>query len=561
MNVVTLDRSRGHDASAPAPRTAPQKVLLIFPLFNPHSFWSFKETCKIIGAKYPAPPLGLITLAAMLPQDWDIRLVNSNCEPLTDEDIAWADLVMTGGMLPQQIDCLKIMARCRALGTPVCIGGPDPTSSPHIYAEADFLVLGEAEGIIDTFIEAWRRGDRTGRFDAEKFKADVTKSPVPRYDLLDFKHYLFIGMQFSRGCPFNCEFCDIIELYGRVPRTKTTPQVLAELDRLMELGYRGHVDFVDDNLIGNKKALRKFLPELKAWQVARNYPFKFSTEASLNLADDDELMHMMAECNFFACFVGIESGDGDTLVSMQKKQNTRRSIAESVHKIYAHGIYVIAGFIVGFDTEKGGVSEDMTKLIMDTSIPICTVGLLTALPNTQLTRRLEKEGRLFVGYDRPPPNAADACTAGLNFSTLRPRREIMRDFRAVVDEIYTPTAFFARLTTVAKSLRKVPINRGPADPAQTRRDIATLKRLVLRLCLRRPAMAIPFWKLFIWTLKNNPAALEPVLMNVMVYMHVGPFSRHVVFEADWQIASMNRGQQPERLMRALEPATEAAAAA
>ena len=556
MTVVSIDR--GHiDDIVPAARLQPPNVLLVFPLFNPHSFWSFKETCRIIGAKYPAPPLGLITLAAMLPADWNLRLVNCNATPLTDADIAWADLVMTGGMLPQQIDCLKIMARCRALAKPVCIGGPDPTSSPHIYAEAEFRVLGEAEGIIDKFIAAWRRGDRGGRFDAEKFQADVTKSPIPRYDLLDFKHYLYIGMQFSRGCPFNCEFCDIIELYGRVPRTKTTAQVLAELDCLLELGYRGHVDFVDDNLIGNKKALKKFLPELKAWQVAHNYPFKFSTEASINLADDDDLMRMMAECNFFACFVGIESGDSDTLVSMQKKQNTRRSIAESVHKIYAHGIYVIAGFIVGFDTERGGVSDNMVRLIEETSIPICTVGLLTALPNTQLTRRLDKEGRLFEGYDRPPPNAADACTAGLNFTTLRPRREIMSDFRAVIDEIYTPAAFFARLTIVAKALRKVPINRGPPDPAQTRRDIATLRRMVMRLCLRRPSMAIPFWKLFVWTLKNNPAALEPVMMNVMVYMHVGPFSRHVVAEADWQIASMDRGQQPEKLVRSVETAAAA----
>ena len=423
MNVVTFERS--HDAAVPAPRLAPPKILMIFPLFNPHSFWSFKETCKIVGAKYPAPPLGLITLAAMLPKDWDVKLINCNCEPLTDEDIAWADLVMTGGMLPQQMDCMKIMARCRRLGTPVCIGGPDPTSSPHIYAEADFLVLGEAEGIIDTFIAAWRRGDRTGRFDAEKFQADVTKTPVPRYELLDFKHYLFINLQFSRGCPFNCEFCDIIELYGRVPRTKPTPQVLAELDRLLELGYRGHVDFVADTLIGNKKALKKFLPELKAWQIRNGYPFKFSTEASINLADDDELLDMMAQCNFLIVFIGIESGDTDTLVSMQKKQNTRRSIAESIHRIYAAGIYVFAGFIVGFDTERDAVSEQMMKLIEEASIPICTVGLLTALPNTQLTRRLHKEGRLFEGFDRPIEDQADACTFGLNFTTKRPRREII----------------------------------------------------------------------------------------------------------------------------------------
>ncbi len=559
MTVISLDRrSTGDDA--PASRAGPSNILLVFPNFNPHSFWSFKETCKIVGAKYPAPPLGLITLAGMLPADWNLRLVNCNCTPLTDADIEWADLVMTGGMLPQQLDCLRIMARCRALGTPVAIGGPDPTSSPHVYAEAEFLVLGEAEGIIDTFIAAWRRGDRAGRFDAEKFQADITKSPIPRYDLLDFKHYLYIGLQFSRGCPFNCEFCDIIELYGRVPRTKTTPQVLAELDRLLELGYRGHVDFVDDNLIGNKKALKKFLPELKAWQVAHQYPFKFSTEASINLADDDDLLAMLAQCNFFACFIGIESGDTETLVSMQKKQNTRRSLSESIFKIYNAGIYVVAGFIVGFDTEKNHVSEGMIKLIEDTSIPVCTVGLLTALPNTQLTRRLDKEGRLFEGFDRPPPNAADACTAGLNFTTLRPRREIMADFRTVVDEIYTPQAFFARLTAVAKALRKPPLERPPqTNHAQVRQDLRLLRRMVIRLCLRRPSMAIPFWKLFIWTVRNNPAALEPVMMNVMIYMHVGPFSRHVVREADWQITSMDRGQQPEKLVRSVEIAAAEAA--
>ena len=403
MTIVELDSERSSELRAsPGGRETAPKILLVFPLFNPNSFWSFKETCRIVGAKYPAPPLGLITLAALLPSDWICRLVNCNTQDLTDADIAWADLVMTGGMLPQQPHTLQVMARCHALGTPVCIGGPDPTSSPHIYDAAEFLVLGEAEGIIDTFIGAWRRGDRRGRFDAEKFKADVTKSPIPRYELLEFSQYLYVGLQFSRGCPFNCEFCDIIELYGRVPRTKTTPQVLAELDRLLELGYRGHVDFVDDNLIGNKKALKKFLPELKAWQAARLYPFKFSTEASLNLADDDELLAMLADCNFFACFIGIESGDTDTLVSMQKKQNTRRSIADSIFKIYAAGIYVIAGFIVGFDTEQGGVSDGMIKLIEDTSIPVCTVGLLTALPNTQLTRRLDREGRLFDGFDRPP---------------------------------------------------------------------------------------------------------------------------------------------------------------
>src|SRR6185436_811068 len=237
------------------------------------------------------------------------------------------------------------------------------TSVAEGYRYADFQVIGEAEGIIDKFIAAWERGEREGVFEIEKFTVDVTKSPVPRFDLLNFDHYLHIGVQFSRGCPFTCEFCDIIELYGRVPRTKTTPQMLAELDRLYQLGYRGHVDFVDDNLIGNKKAVKAFLPYLAQWLEEHDYAFEFTTEASLNLADDTELLRLMNAANFFGVFVGIESPDPATLVAMRKKQNTRRNIAESVHRIYAAGMFVTAGFIVGFDNEKGAMSEPMIDLI------------------------------------------------------------------------------------------------------------------------------------------------------------------------------------------------------
>ena len=477
---------------------------------------------------------------------------------LTDADIDWCDMVFTGGMMPQQRQTLAITARCQARGKPVVIGGPDATSSPHVYAAADFLVLGEAEGIIDEFIAAWLRGERKGRFDAEKYTADVTKIPVPRYDLLDFSHYLYIGLQFSRGCPFTCEFCDIIELYGRVPRAKTNAQMLAELDRLYELGYRGHVDWVDDNLIGNKKALKRLLPELKLWQEARLYPFKFSTEASLNLADDDELLAALAACNFFTCFIGIESGDTATLNSMQKKQNTRRSIDESIHKIYAAGIYVLAGFIVGFDTERESMADAMTSLIQATSIPVCTVGLLTALPNTQLTRRLIKENRLYEDFDFVPAEGADAATGGLNFQTLRPRREILEDFRTVVERIYSPEAFFARLQYVAKNLHKKPIDRGPANPAQMAKDLAVVRNLVLRVCLRRPTLARPFWSIFTWTLENNPAALEAVIMNVMMYMHIRPFSRYVVKMVTRKIEALDRDGEPVRALCAPEPMQVAA---
>ena len=241
-------------------------LLLVHARFNAYSFWNFSEACKLVGAEYPTAPLGLITVAAMMPKHWNIRLVNRNTEELTEEHIAWADLVMTGGMLTQQIDTLRLIDIFHQHGKPVAVGGPDPTSSPHIYENADFRVLGEVEGIIHQFVNAWESGERNGTFTAEKFTADVTSTPIPRFDLLKFEHYLFVGVQYSRGCPFTCEFCDIIELYGRVPRTKTPPQMLAELQALYDLGYRGHVDFVDDNLIGNKKNLRVFLPELIAWQ-------------------------------------------------------------------------------------------------------------------------------------------------------------------------------------------------------------------------------------------------------------------------------------------------------
>lgn len=252
-----------------------------------------------------------------------------------------------------------------------------------------------------------------------------SRARSPRFDLLNFKDYVQIGVQYSRGCPFTCEFCDIIELYGRVPRTKTNEQMLAELDRLYELGYRGHVDFVDDNLIGNKRAVKGFLPELAKWQKERSYPFEMSTEASLNLADDEALLKMMQQAGYFSVFIGIESPDPEVLVATRKKQNTRRDIAKSVHKIYDAGIFVLAGFIVGFDEESDKVADEISALIEEAAIPVAMTGLLYALPNTQLTRRLAKEGRLHADFatDDPDTEHGDQCTAGLNFTTVRPRTD------------------------------------------------------------------------------------------------------------------------------------------
>jgi radical SAM superfamily enzyme YgiQ (UPF0313 family) len=512
-------------------------VLLVYPRFQANTFWNFSEACKQLGARYPTAPLGLITVAAMLPAHWNCRLIDRNTEEVASGDFDWADMVMTGGMINQQLDTLRIIGLAHEHGKPVVVGGPDATSSPEIYRESDFRVLGEVEEILGRFVAAWEAGERGGTFVAEKFTIDITKTPAPRFDLLKTAHYMYVGVQYSRGCPFTCEFCDIIELYGRAPRTKTPQQMLAELQALYDLGYRGHVDFVDDNLIGNRKSLRIFLPELVAWQKAHDYPFEFSTEASLNLADDRALLELMRSANFFAVFVGIESPDPDTLVHAQKKQNTRRNIAESVHKLYAAGMFVTAGFIVGFDTEKVSIADAMADLIEDAAIPMAMVGLLYALPNTQLTRRLEKEGRLHANHDRMAEETGDQCTLGLNFDSLRPERDILLDYRRILERVYDPVAYAGRLARLAQMLDNT--GRPKELPAgDRRRDYVSLD-FVHGVLSRVPEAREAFWNVFKTCRASNPGALRHVMALMTLYIHLGPFSRFVIREIDRRIAAFD----------------------
>jgi radical SAM superfamily enzyme YgiQ (UPF0313 family) len=511
-------------------------ALLIYPRFDADTFWNFKRTAEVFGAKYPASPLGLITIAALLPGSWSIRLVNRNTEELSDDELDWADLVFTGGMLPQQSDTLDVIDLCHAHRKPVVVGGPGVTSCPHLYQTADFRVIGEAEHVIDNFIEAWEAGARDGQFEAEKFKTDVTKSPIPRFDLLKFDDYLHIGVQFSRGCPFTCEFCDIIELYGRVPRAKTNFQMLAELDELYRLGYRGHVDFVDDNLIGNKKAVKAFLPELAKWLEARDYPFEFTTEASINLADDAELLRLMNRANFVGVFVGIESPDTATLIAMRKKQNTRRSIAQSIHTLYASGLFVTAGFIIGFDSETESAADAMIELIEEAAIPVCMVGLLYALPHTQLARRLEKEGRLYAHPERKDLKTADQCTMGLNFRTLRPRREVLADYAYILERIYDPAAYAGRLLRLAKLLDNSG-RKQQTRAAHSRRKLGSLEMLH-RIMTNLPEPREVFRGTLSQCMSSNPDSIRWVVALMALYLHVGPFSRDVIARIENIIATL-----------------------
>jgi radical SAM superfamily enzyme YgiQ (UPF0313 family) len=362
---------------------------------------------------------------------------------------------------------------------------------------------------------------------------------------------MHFAVQFSRGCPFTCEFCDIIELYGRVPRVKTVQQILAELQMLYASGYRGHVDFVDDNFIGNKKAVKSLLPALIEWQRTHAYPFWFSTEASLNLADDSELLALMREANFGAVFVGIESPDATTLVATRKKQNTRRDIHDSVRRIHNAGMFVLAGFILGFDTEADVVAPQMISCIAEAAIPVCMAGLLVALPNTQLYYRLQREGRLYSTTwlaDQLKAQGGDQCTLGLNFKTLRARRDILSDYRRVLGEIYSPKAYFARARVMIARMKCWPPHGEKSDRIHrwhllglSNLDWLNLLRLLSGALRAGPRTLIEVVRLLLWAIQTNRAMLSLAGNQAALYLHVGPFARATGIRIAHQIRAIDQG--------------------
>jgi hypothetical protein len=526
------------------------RCLLLYPEFRSASFWNYRDTCRMLGARYPAAPLGLITVAALLPPDWELRLFDRNVQSWDAGVWDWADLVLIGGMLPQQWDALELIAEARRRGKTVVVGGPDATNSPHLYQQADHLVLGEAEVTLPRFLEDLAAGAAKKLYEPGEQRADVTRSPCPLFELLDFGKYLHVGVQWCRGCPFNCEFCDIIELFGRVPRAKTVPQMLNELQRLYDLGYRGHVDLVDDNFIGNKKLVKAFLPHLKTWLERHGWPFEFTTEASLNLADDEQLLTMMQDVGFCAVFVGIESPDEQTLIEAQKRQNTRRSIVESIRKIYRHGMFVNAGYIVGFDTERQGVAEGIIDCVEHTAIPVNMAGLLFALPTTQLSRRLAREGRLHEGFECQPSDDGDQCTAGLNFDTLRPKIDILRDYVKVIETIYRPENYFRRVEEVALALDSTKRRFKPGF-GKWLHELHGFGRLVLKLGLEKETRG-HFWRIFLKSALRNPGSLRYAVALMGLYVHFGPFSRYVAGRIRRDIAREEVQPSPVAVLRQAE---------
>jgi len=524
------------------------RVLLLYPLF-PKTFWSFEKILELVGRKVLLPPLGLITAAAILPQDWDYKLVDRNVRDVTEAEWDWADLVILSAMIVQKADLLDQIHEAKRRGKRVAVGGPYPTSVPEDSLEAgvDYLILDEGEITLPMFVEAVQQGQSAGTFRAKDGeKPDVTTTPVPRYDLLELDAYDSMSVQFSRGCPFQCEFCDIIVLYGRKPRTKTPAQLLNELDCLYQLGWRRAVFMVDDNFIGNKRNVKLFLHELKSWMAAHDYPFSFNTEASVDLAQDEELLELMLACNFNAVFLGIETPDADSLELTKKFQNTRSSLEESVDKINRAGLRIMAGFIIGFDGEKTGAGDRIIDFVEKTAIPTAVFGLLQALPNTALWHRLEKEGRLHG-------NKSDGNQFSLmNFVPTRPVEEIAREYVHAFCTLYEPSQFLAR--TYRHFLHLAPSPCPVPFRFPSRADLRALAIVVWRQGVQR-STRWQFWRQFFSILKRNPGVWDHYVTVCAHAEHFIEYRQIVRDQIEEQLAEYNADQArqmaPTKVVEAL----------
>src|SRR2546423_11741737 len=351
-------------------------ALLIYPEF-PDTFWSFRHALKFIGKKSAFPPLGLLTISSMLPKAWNRRLVDMNVRPLTTADLKWAEVVFASAMYVQKESLKEVIGFCKAEGKPVVMGCLYASMGLNDAIEADHVFVGEVETTFPGFLDDFARGEAKAVYQAPERPA-LALTPIPDFALAELSQYSDMSVQYSRGCPFNCEFCDIIEIYGRVPRTKSNQQMLSELDALRTTGWRGTVFIVDDNFIGNKRNVKRLLPDLAAWQERNGRPFEFLTEASVNLADDDALLELMRRANFRRVFLGIETPVVESLKEAQKGQNTRGDMLDSVKKIQSYGMEVMAGFIVGFDSDPEDIFERQINFIRESAIPLAMVGLLTA---------------------------------------------------------------------------------------------------------------------------------------------------------------------------------------
>ena len=414
------------------------KILLVYPQY-PETFWSFSHALKFISKKAAFPPLGLLTVAAMLPDDWAKKLVDMNTTPLTDADIRWADYVFISAMVVQKSSVQEVIARCNRLGAKIVAGGPLFTTGHEEFAGVDHFVLGEAEATLPPFLEDLKKGCAQPIYISDE-RPDISRTPIPQWSLINMKHYSAMSLQYSRGCPYDCEFCDIIVLNGHAPRTKSPSQIVNELEALYNHGWRGGVFVVDDNFIGNKRKLKaETLPAIIEWMKEKKYPYIFFTEASINLADDEELMRLMIEAEFNRVFIGIESPNEESLAECNKIQNKGSDLAASVKKLQNHGFEVQGGFIIGFDSDPVSIFRSQINFIQKSGIVTAMVGLLNAPRQTRLYQRLNKENRLLQTM------SGDNTDFSINFIPKMNYETLINGYRQVLNTIYSPRQYYERV--------------------------------------------------------------------------------------------------------------------
>ncbi len=485
------------------------KILLVYPQY-PDAFWSFKHALKFISKKAAFPPLGLLTVAAMLPEEWQKKLVDMNTTALIDEDIKWADYVFISAMIVQQESVKEVIAQCGELHTKIVAGGPLFTTGYEQFnlGDVDHLVLGEAEATLSLLLEDLQKGCAQHIYESNEHP-EITETPIPLWELIDLKRYASMNVQYSRGCPFNCEFCDIIILNGHRPRTKDKWQLIAEFEALYGQGWRDSVFIVDDNFIGNKRKLKEeTLPAMVEWSQKRKYPFRFFTEASINLADDEELMQLMTEAGFDTVFVGIETPNEESLVECSKFQNVNRDLVASVKKVQNYGLEVQGGFIVGFDSDPVSIFKSQISFIQKSGIVTAMVGLLNAPPGTRLYQRLKKENRLLPG------GSGDNTDGSLNFIPRMNRETLIKGYKNVVKTIYSSKPYYERIKTFLEEYK-------PQKPRKAGRgklrfcEIRALVKSMWILGVKEKGRRY-YWRLFSSTLLKKPR-LFPLFIKLAVY--------------------------------------------
>ncbi|HQN68251.1 MAG TPA: DUF4070 domain-containing protein [Anaerolineaceae bacterium] len=466
------------------------KILMIYPEF-PDTFWSFKHALSFIRKKASSPPLGLLTIAGLFPQSWEKRLVDLNVEKLRDKDIQWADMVFISAMTVQRSSSVKVIERVNAMGKPIVAGGPLFTMDPDAFPTVDHLVLNEGEITIPMFLADLEKGQAKSRYETSEY-ADITQTPIPDWSLIKLNKYDSMSIQYTRGCPFACDFCNVTALLGRRMRLKTTEQFIAELDSLYELGWRRNIFIVDDNFIGNKRILKQeLLPALIKWREGKKGCL-FLTEASINLADDEELIDMMVQAGFTQVFIGIETPEEDSLAECGKGQNRNRDLLSNVHKLQKGGLQVMGGFIVGFDNDNEGTFQRQIDFIQKSGIVTAMVGLLQAPVGTELYERMEREGRL-----KAQDYSGDNVDGETNIVPVMEPKKLKKGYRKILDTIYFAKGFTDRVITFLKTYKP---RRHPVTLEF--QEIMALFRSIWEIGIKSKER-IHYWRLFFWSLFND----------------------------------------------------------